>query len=99
MGGQQNIQNLLLIAMTIAELFFPGGSKIKNGKAFYGGRPKKAEDYFREWNSVKRVRFTVFDKDCKSIYEASYHLATDDIESGYKKAMEYGQVYTSTYTF
>ena len=85
--------------MTIAELFFPGGSKIKNGKAFYGGRPKKAEDYFREWNSVKRVRFTVFDKDCKSIYEASYHLATDDIESGYKKAMEYGQVYTSTYTF
>jgi hypothetical protein len=36
---------------------WPGGCRIKNGRAFFGGRPIKAEEYFARWDSPKRFSF------------------------------------------
>lgn len=77
---------------------FPGGSRIRNGRAFYGGRPMKAEEYFASWDVPKRIRFSAYDKDNKRVYEESYDILRYDLDECYKDALrEHGQVYISLY--
>ena len=64
---------------------FPGGSKVKNGKAFYSGRKTiKAEEYFAEFDSPRRIRFTAYDGNFKRIYEDSYDILRADLDECYR---------------
>lgn len=66
---------------------FPGGSRIKNGKAFYGGRPQKAEEYFGYWDAPKRITFSSYDKDFNKTYEETYDILRSDLDECYKDAL------------
>lgn len=78
---------------------YPGGSKIKNGKAFYGGRPKAIDEYSNEWNSVKRIKLTVYEKGMKTAFDESYSINDPELDAHYRKAKELGTVYTRTYAW
>ena len=67
---------------------FPGGSRIRNGKAFYGGRPIKAEEFFGRWDAPKRIQFTAYDKDMKCIYNESVDILKADLDDYYHDALE-----------
>lgn len=73
---------------------WPGGSKIKNGRAFYGGRPIKAEDYFATWEAPKRIRLSTTDKDFNTTWEETYDILREDLDECYVDALnEHGQVW------
>lgn len=78
---------------------YPGGSKIKNGKAFYGGRAKEINEYLHDWNSVKGIRLTVYEKGMKTVFDETYKIDDPELDAHYRKAKELGKVYTSTYTY
>lgn len=66
---------------------FPGGSRIRNGKAFYGGRPIKAEDFFSRWDAPKRIEFSAYDKDFKCIYKVATDILKADLDDYYQDAL------------
>lgn len=74
---------------------FPGGSRIRNGKAFYGGRPIKAEEYFPKWDAPKRIKFSVYGKGTSVAYEESFDILRADLDECYKDAQKHGHVYIS----
>lgn len=76
---------------------YPGGSKIRNGRAFYGGRSQKAEEYFANWGAPKRIEFSCYDKDMHTTYRESFDILRADLDDCYKDAMQHGKVYISLY--
>lgn len=71
---------------------FPGGSRIRNGKSFYGGRPVRAEEYFREWDSIKSITFGLYEGgDYKRI--DTYDILRADLDECYQDILrDYGSV-------
>ena len=68
---------------------YPGGSRVKNGKAFYGGRPIKAQEFFEKWDSPKRITFICYDSHTfERTYEETYDLVRADLDDCYKDAIE-----------
>ena len=66
---------------------FPGGSRIRNGKSFYGGRPIKAEEFFSRWDSPKRIEFTAYDKDFHCIYRVATDILKANLDDYYHDAL------------
>ena len=71
---------------------WPGGSRIRNGKAFFSGRPIKAEEYFRRWDAPRRIHITAYDKD-KKTYEDTFDILRADLDECYQDALAKGNVY------
>lgn len=67
---------------------FPGGSKVKNGRAFFGGRPHKAEDFFSQWGNPEEIIFETCDKDMNTVAEAKYNIMRADIDDCYREFIE-----------
>ena len=68
---------------------FPGGSKIKNGRAFYSGvHTIKAEEFFAQWDSPRRIIFSAYDKDFKCIYNVDYDILASDVDECYQDALK-----------
>ena len=68
---------------------FPGGRKIRNGKAFYScGRPVDAAEYFGRYGSPRRIIFTAYDKDFKEIYRNDYDILAVDVDEAYNDALK-----------
>lgn len=73
---------------------FPSGCRIKDGRAFYGGKPKKAEEFFGKCGAPKRIIFSAYDKDFKCIYRESYDILRADLDECYQDALkENGCIY------
>lgn len=73
---------------------FPGGCRIRNGKSFYGGRPKKAEEFFGKWDAPSRIVLTAYDKDFNCIYNEAVDILKADLDEYYHDALkEHKQVY------
>lgn len=69
---------------------FPGGSRIKNGRAFYGGKPQNAEEFFAQWASPKKIHLSNSD----GSYSEYYSLTDPDLDEIYKAAQaKYKTVY------
>lgn len=64
---------------------WPGGSRIKNGRAFYGGRPTKAEDFFAEWGNPEEITFETWDKDMNTVAKATYNILRNDLDALYEE--------------
>lgn len=62
---------------------FPGGSRIRNGKAFYGGRPMNAAEYFERWETPKGLVFKTYDKDFHLVNEEWHDILEDNIDDLY----------------
>lgn len=67
---------------------FPTGRKIKDGRSFYGGRPKKAETFVAEWGNPESISFEAFDKDMKTIDKATYNIMRKDLDALYNDFVE-----------
>ena len=72
---------------------FPGGSRVRNGRAFYGGRSIPAEEYFSKWDCAKRIEFSVTDRNMKTIYSKTYDLREPNLDEKYREACKHGHVY------
>lgn len=72
---------------------YPSGSKVRHGRAFYGGKRIPAEEYFARWDSAKRVEFSVTDKNYKTIYSETCNLTQPDLDERYRVANKYGRVW------
>ncbi len=69
---------------------YPSGSRIKDGRAFYGGKPKNAEEFFSRWGSPRKIHLSNKDNS----YSEYYDLTNPELDSIYKDAIEkYGTVY------
>lgn len=67
---------------------FPGGSRIKNGRAFFGGRSENAEDFFAQWGNPEVIKFIAYDKDMKTKAEARHNIMKKDIDDLYREFIE-----------
>lgn len=92
-GYAQKYEEPTLDSYDYCGTVFPGGSRIRNGKAFYGGRPVAAEEYFSRWDAPKRIEFNSCDKDLKTTYRESFDILRADLDECYQDAKKYGQVY------
>ncbi len=63
---------------------WPGGSRIKNGRAFYGGKPIIAQSFIEQWGSPKTITFEKCDKDLKTIAKETYNILQEDLDVLYK---------------
>ena len=67
---------------------FPGGSRIKNGRAFFGGRPEKAEEFFAQWENPDEITFKTYDKNGSTDASAKYSITRNDLDFLYAEFME-----------
>ena len=67
---------------------WPGGNRIKNGRAFFGGRPTKAEDFFAEWGNPEKITFETWDKDMNTVAKATYNILRNDLDALYEEFQE-----------
>lgn len=67
---------------------FPGGSRIKNGRAFYGGRPTKAEEFFSQWGNPETIIFETFDKDMHTDATERHNIMQIDLDDCYREFIE-----------
>lgn len=68
---------------------FPGGSRIRNGKAFFSGRcPQKAEEFFSGWDAPKTITFSCYDKDFHRTYEETFDILRADLDECYTDAIK-----------
>jgi len=74
---------------------FPGGSRIKNGKAFYSARKTiKAEEFFGKWDAPKRITFKCYDNDFNILYDETFDILRADLDDCYHDAQkEHKNVY------
>ena len=74
---------------------WPSGCRVKNGRAFYGGKPIKAEEYFGNWKSPKRISFGLY-KELKYYPLESMDILNAGIDDYYKELVnQYGGVILS----
>ncbi|SFU37520.1 hypothetical protein [Butyrivibrio sp. INlla21] len=68
---------------------FPGGRKIRNGKAFYSARKTiDAAEYFGRYDSPRRIIFTAYDKDFNETYRNDYDILAVDVDEAYEDALK-----------
>jgi hypothetical protein len=67
---------------------WPSGKKIKDGRAFFGGRPTSAEEFVSVWGNPERITFETCDKDWKTIAKETYNIMRKDIDSLYAEFVE-----------
>ena len=69
---------------------YPGGSRIRNGKSFYGGRPKKAEEFFAKWDAPRWVLLSNYNNS----FNERYDILAVDLDEWYQDAVKkYKTVY------
>ena len=69
---------------------FPGGSRIRNGKSFYSGRPKKAEEFFAKWDAPRWVILS----NHNNSFNERYDILAADLDEWYQDAVrQCGTVY------
>ena len=72
---------------------WPSGCRIKNGRAFYGGKPIKAEDYFSKWDAIKHITFGRYEDGKYKVID-TYDILRADLEECYQDILrDYGTVY------
>lgn len=68
---------------------FPGGGRIRNGKAFFSGRcPQKTEEFFSGWDAPKTITFSCYDKDFHRTYEETFDILRADLDECYTDAIK-----------
>lgn len=67
---------------------WPGGCRIKNGRAFYGGMPTKVEDFIKVWGNPETITFETWDKDMHTVAKATYNILRNDLEALYEEFQE-----------
>ena len=72
---------------------WPSGCRIKNGRAFYGGKPIKAEDYFGKYGAIKRITFGRYEGIEYKVID-TYDILRADLDECYQDMLrDYGTVY------
>ena len=73
---------------------YPGGSRIKNGKSFYGYRPERAEDFFARWDAPKSINLSTTDKDFNTTWKETYNIQRADLDDIYAEVQKaHGKVW------
>lgn len=92
-GWAQEYKEPTLDSIDYNGTVWPGGRKIKNGRAFFGGNPKRIEDYSREYNAARRIIFDVCDDHYNTLFREDYKLTDEDLDERYNEAMKKGKVF------
>lgn len=62
---------------------WPNGRKVKDGRAFFGGKPVNAEEFVSHWGNPKRIKFVTYDKDMRVKTTESHDMLTNDLDALY----------------